>query len=603
MIIQKILFPKEECCSENLMYFRDTENIDGEKNQVVINKGESLSLETYFNAFSVGKWKKYTKISNLEIRMEIKGEVEIKVEHAIGKKNDDKMYVARTPKEKEKAMSVTWEDAGFKMERSGDEYILTVDTLYDEGIVYPVITAVSDDVVFLGGSYETIIDESKLNSIDIAYCICTFKREKELTRNVNKILDSIINNPENPLYDHAEVYISDNGHTLTNDMFSSDKIHLFENKNYGGAGGFTRTMIESVFYRTGKKFTHVILMDDDIDFDEEVLVRTYKLLQLVKDEYKEAYVGGAMMELEERYMQFEYGAKWKGLHLNSFNHEWDVRLRKSVATNDEFNPVNYTGWWYCCIPTSTITENNLPVPMFIHYDDIEYGQRNSSPDVILLNGICVWHPYGENKQPISMNYYDERNIMIAMSGSGFREDTAHIIDHLSRIVTRDVMRYKYEAAQNCFKGFEDFYKGPEYFMNLNPEDNHKELCSNNYKFEDPDGIDLSKMRSKRYEEYPKFIPQLELLCHLLPSFKKLQVVSEIDIGYGFFAKNIYFYDRGKQKGYMLTRDIKKTIACLKEYRRLVKMIREDDGKIMDRWEEAKKEYTSLQFWEKYLGLK
>ncbi len=602
MILQKILYPKPECCNDWEMYFRDLPAQENPAEGIAIAAGQSLSLETYFNAFSIGKWMLYTNLDNLSCVLKVAGDAEVKLMHAIGKKNDDEMYNARTPEEKENAMIVTWEEADAEVEKTAEGFCIRLKTLYTEGIVYPVITGTGAGATFLGGGWETEAAEEALRPVDIAYCICTFKREKEVQRNVNKIVSKIIENPDHPMYGHAEVYVSDNGNTLPADTFPCDKVHLNPNKNYGGAGGFTRAMIEAKFRREGKPFTHILLMDDDIDFDEEVLLRTYRLLQMVKDKYALAYVGGAMMELEARYMQFEYGAKWKGLHLSSFNHEWDVRLRKAVSTNDELNPVNYTGWWYCCIPAETITENNLPIPMFIHYDDIEYGARNSGHGVILLNGMCVWHPYGENKQPISMNYYDERNIMIAMSGSGFIEKKSRIIDHLSRIITRDVMRYKYEAAQICFQGFEDFYKGPSYFLSLDPEANHKRVGAANYKYETPIGIDLKKMRNRRYEEFPKYVPIAEVLCHLIPSFKDLQIVSETDIGYGFLAKRVYMYDRSKQKGYMVERSMKKTMQCLGHYFKLVKMIQNDTDRVMKEWQEAKKEFTSLAFWEKYLGL-
>ena len=38
----------------------------------------------------------------------------------------------------------------------------------------------------------------------------------------------------------------------------------------------------------------------------------------------------------------------------------------------------------------------LPIPAFIHFDDIEYGVRHSDKGVILINGICVWHPQAPN---------------------------------------------------------------------------------------------------------------------------------------------------------------------------------------------------------------
>ncbi|MCR5545727.1 MAG: glycosyltransferase, partial [Lachnospiraceae bacterium] len=445
--------------------------------------------------------------------------------------------------------------------------------------------------------------ENDLRDIRISFNICTFKREKEVEHNVRQIIDDILENPASPLYKKAEVYVSDNGQSLPLDLFGNrEDVHIFPNKNAGGAGGFTRTIIESVLKRKGEPFTHFILMDDDIQFDSEVLERTYHILRMLKDEYKDANLCGSMLELEDRYMQFEGGAYWEGVMLKSYNHEWDLREQKAVAANEAYNELNYGGWWYCCIPTSVVNEKNLPIPMFIHYDDIEYGRRLSPNGIIMMNGICVWHPYGGNKQPISMNYYDERNILIAMSGYDTYATKAKMIDHLARIITRDVMRYKYEAANTCFMGMEAFFDGPEAFMKIDPIEKHKELGTLNYKYSNPDGYDLSKMHDKEYEDYPKFIPQMEILCWLLPSFKKLRIVSEKDIGYGFFAKQVYLYDRNRKQGFLTERNFKKTVAALKRYFTLRKRIQNEfDDKIAE-WKEYKEKFTCLEYWEKYLDL-
>lgn len=609
MIIQKILHPKKDVCNEWNMYYRGIEAQDHPEEGVRIPAGEMLSLETYFNSFSIGKWVAYTRLDNLYLTLEIKGDVRIRLMHASGHKHLPEVEQARTPEEKEAAVDVAWEEAEGSVTREGNLYTIHFNRFYSKGILYVEITAAenSGGALLLGGAWETDIDVTTLNPVNIAYCICTYKREKELTRNVTKIRDRLIENPDSLLYHKASVFIADNGHTLAEDMFHNDRIRIFRNRNVGGSGGFTRTMLESVVYprQRGEELpTHIILMDDDIDLDEDILERTAVLLQMLDDAHRQSLVGGAMMELEHRNMQFENGAWWHGVILRSFNHEWDLSMRRCVAANEEINDVNYTGWWYCCIPSEKIRADNLPIPLFIHYDDIEYGQRNSGDGIILMNGICVWHPYGNNKQPIRMNYYDERNILIAMSGSGARASKWDLIDHLSKIITRDVVRYRYEAAEVSFRGIEDFYRGPEYFMRLDPIKLHTRLGKYNYTYTDPEeeDIDISEIRDRPYESYPKFIPEVELLFWLIPSFRDYVVVSEKDIAYGFGARKVYLFDRNRGQGFMVERNAAKTFHALQHYATVAKKILTETDSVMDRWEAKKPQYTSLKFWEKYLGL-
>ena len=70
MIIQPLLFPKQEVCPEQKMYYRIKE--------------DKISLETYFNAFSIGKWKKYTDLDNLYFEVESEEALQFTCVHAVG---------------------------------------------------------------------------------------------------------------------------------------------------------------------------------------------------------------------------------------------------------------------------------------------------------------------------------------------------------------------------------------------------------------------------------------------------------------------------------------------------------------------------------------
>ena len=60
MILQDILFPNVETCARSGMYFKgENTTCFMEEHYSVIEKGATLSTFTYFNGFSIGKWKKY----------------------------------------------------------------------------------------------------------------------------------------------------------------------------------------------------------------------------------------------------------------------------------------------------------------------------------------------------------------------------------------------------------------------------------------------------------------------------------------------------------------------------------------------------------------
>ena len=75
-----------------------------------------------------------------------------------------------------------------------------------------------------------------------------------------------------------KICISDNAGTLEPEKIENPEIHVVKNKNLGGVGGFTRTMLE---YLNGEeKISHVLLMDDDAIILPETIERNYLFLNI-----------------------------------------------------------------------------------------------------------------------------------------------------------------------------------------------------------------------------------------------------------------------------------------------------------------------------------
>lgn len=77
-------------------------------------------------------------------------------------------------------------------------------------------------------------------------------------------------------------------------------------------GGFTRDLIEIMTHNDELHVTHALLMDDDIVIEPESLIKTYRILTLLKEEYEDAFIGGAMLRLDKQAIQVEAGASWNG---------------------------------------------------------------------------------------------------------------------------------------------------------------------------------------------------------------------------------------------------------------------------------------------------
>ncbi|MBE5898940.1 MAG: glycosyltransferase family 2 protein [Lachnospiraceae bacterium] len=627
MVIQKLLFPREEVCNEWEMFLHSKAikkeypvritkkqfvKAEGAKlngrNKLyakrfkdggfIIPKGDAVSLQSYFNAFSIGKWRKYTFIEDLSLHLNIKGDVKVRAFNAVGKTYHEGEPTDDT-KDRYYFKKASRREIEVSTHKTKDGVTVTFPNLNYEGILYIKIEALEDAVLY-GGEY--ITNTKKENDVNLALCICTFKREEFVTRNVNQVIDGIINNKNSVMKDNVEVFVSDNGQTLPADTFKSDKVFLFPNRNVGGAGGFTRDMIEAVLYRKNNNLSHVILMDDDIILDAEVLERNYLFLKFLKSEYSKAMVGGELFELDKRYLQFEAGAAYRQVVIQSYNQMWDMRNPDAVAGNEVENPMNFNGWWYCCIPVSYVREDNLPLPVFIHRDDVEYGMRNEENGTILLNGLSVWHPQGPGKASTAMNYYDVRNDLICMCDKKDAPTASEVMNHITRGVIGNMLRYRYQVIDCIFYALEDYYKGPDYFMKLDPIENHKELARFNYDFSEPTDVDLSKIKNEKAKDLPRDIYLKSALCWLLPAKDYTRVCSLEDVGLAFRARNIYLYDKNRKEGFMATKSYKEAFRIFFKYLRIMSLIYLKHDRVTKEWASRKKDYTSLSYWEKYLEI-
>ena len=405
MILQNIIWPKKGVCTEEKLYFHanvidEDFNIDRDENHKKSNmnyvnyqriseiKGGGLSLDrfgkvafdTYFNGLSIEKWKKYTIVNQVSATVEIEGHFLITL-----------------------CSKIFLHGEVIKKELAREEFNASKKTRYslsfenaDKGMLYFEIESLEDGSVFYGGYYEDTAITEAVRQPKIGIDICTFKREKFIENNISLLNKNIFNNNNSNLKDKLEVFISDNGKTLDIDKLSNEHIHIVQNKNTGGAGGFTRGLMEILKDDNKYGITHALLMDDDIIIDTESIEKTYTILSILKDEYEDAFIGGAMLRNDKQNMQVESGASWNAGELVSNKSNLNMNVTWDCLMNEIEEYTEFNAWWYCCFPMKVVSEENLPLPIFIRGDDLEYGLRNMK-NLILMNGICVWHEPFDNK--------------------------------------------------------------------------------------------------------------------------------------------------------------------------------------------------------------
>lgn len=460
MIIQKFVIKQGEYSQ---LYYRSHGDVRILQDGMYFGQGGSMSTDTYFNSLSIEKWYRYCDIPDILLNFVFSGDFNIKVMHACFK--EDRLCSEIIIEKELRSQSATHY-----------QYVLPK---VKEGVVFYVLESKGAESVLYNAYYECV--PVKTRDVTIALNICTYKREKYLKRNLELLHKEILGNESSPVYGHLKVFITDNGQTLNTEELTDENTKVFPNPNLGGAGGFTRGLVEIAARKETDRITNVIFMDDDIEIEPEAIHRTYAMLRILKPEYKDTFIAGAMLRLDRKNIQHENGAVWDAGRCHFVNRGLDLFEFTNVVKNELDMERDYSGWWYCCVPVHIVRNDNLPIPVFIHEDDVEYSLRNAN-QVITMNGIAVWHEAVDNKRPSVNEYYDLRNMLIVNAQYCENFSAKQLKKILRDRLLNALIRYRYKDMHLIYQALEDFCKGADWLLELDAVSYHKELQSQGHSF-------------------------------------------------------------------------------------------------------------------------
>ena len=127
--------------------------------------------------------------------------------------------------------------------------------------------------------------------------------------------------------------------------------------------------------------------------------------------------------------------------------------------------MDYNGWFMCLIPAEVLQDIGLSLPVFIKWDDSEYGLRAKAAGypTVTFPGAAVWHvPWTDKNDALDwQSYFHVRNRFIAAllhspyprGGRLLRESFNHQIKHM--------VSMQYSTVELRHKALEDVLAGPE----------------------------------------------------------------------------------------------------------------------------------------------
>lgn len=595
--LQTILFPKPGICTEDTMYYRlDSQKVslNAQEEKLTFERKAMAIFDTYFNGFSIGKWKKYTNLGKVKLKLKLKGSFIVTLTYL------------------DKINAIIFDHPISAYEANSDE-VKEFDyefNCFDERGMYTFkLQALEDDSEFYGGYYFTDIADSTPDVV-LAINMCTYKLDRYIYQNVDMLNQRVFHNDNCTIKDNLYLFITDNGRTIDQDKVRSDKVHIVSQPDMGSAGGFARGMMEVLDAKDKYNITHIIMMDDDVLLDPETLERNYAFMLLIKDEYKKYVLGGAMLRLDCQYLQHESGGWFDEDGYHTLKGFFDLRNLDFVLDNciDEGAEIN--AWWYCCIPIENVSDTFLPFPLFFHRDDMEFGKRMGG-NLILLNGICLWHEAFQFKTSFWRVYYDIRNLFI-INALYFPE---YDFERAKKVIRKDFFEhlfcYHYKSCDIVLSAIEDFCRGIDWMVENDSEQFMDGIIARCYKLK-PLGQLPVTLNYDQYikgltyngeSKFKRFVRKCSLNGYLLPAKWTVSVHASYPLKYNFFrAKTVMNYDEITQTGYITEKSIPEVIRLLKRYAKVMKFAKKNYNNVRDSYFARKGEMTTKSFWKNYLKL-
>lgn len=563
-----------------------------------LDKNNFFDYTTYFNTLSLKKWKKYTFGEEFFLELYIKGKFKLSlVGHAFNTRGKIKRENIRTcyynVKEFEKIM------IKIPIEVESTVVAFQIETL--------------SNVYILDAKYTSIISNSNVNKPTITLVTTTYKKENYIKNNIDILEATIFSEPE--YKDYFQWKIIDNGHTLEEELWDDGKIEIIPNRNVGGSGGFARGIIEALIDE--RYPTHILLMDDDVKFFPDAFRRVFALLSMIRPEFKDYFISGAMLEIDERNIQHED----VGLFSNMGEHgpikpRLDMNIWDSIVRNEEYevnSEHSYAGWWFCCIPTTVARLDNLPLPLFVRGDDVEYSIRNHAK-FITMNGICIWHEGFGAKFSASLELYQvHRNDLILQAMSEDETKDIDIVRRIKWLFWEEIYKFNYKGASLLLDAVEDFLKGPDFIANLDGEKCMREKkAKDNILLPITPEIETKIDYDELYTNEPmkrlaKFVYDHSCNGQRFPKIFCKKGEGIIPYGWGYYQKKMYLKKRiyaidPINRSYVkYERNNSEYVRLRKRFNVLMKMYSNSYDEVKKSYLEKRELFVSVDFWKRYLA--
>jgi galactofuranosylgalactofuranosylrhamnosyl-N-acetylglucosaminyl-diphospho-decaprenol beta-1,5/1,6-galactofuranosyltransferase len=423
------------------------------RHRLRLDPGEDLSFGTYFNAFPAGYWRRWTVVTDVRLTVGLTGAgAAVTVYRSMANGRSQRVESATT-------------GADAKGEFTFD---LSLKPFVDGGWYWYDVVA-GEEPVEVEAVWDAEVPADRVHPGSLTIAITTMNRPdycgKLLAQlgadpGVKELLDEVL------VMEQGTQKVVDSPEFAGAQAALGDTLRVIEQGNIGGSGGYARGQFEAVRKGTA---TYVMMMDDDVICEPESIIRAVTFGDLAK---KPTIVGGHMFSIYDRSVLHSFGEivqryKFWWRSPSTVLNDWDFAARnlRSARWLHRRIDVDFNGWFMCLVPMKALQEIGLSLPLFIKWDDSEFGLRASDAGypTVTFPGAAVWHiPWTDKNDALDWQaYFHHRNRLIAAllhspypnGGSLVRESLAHSVKHL--------VAMQYSTVELRHKAIEDVFAGPE----------------------------------------------------------------------------------------------------------------------------------------------
>ena len=439
MTLQNLIFPEKGLCLEPQMFVHSHGAVahDRDLGAYWIAQDAVAKFDTYFNALSIAKWHKACNLHGLWLGLTGLGKVEVTVLHALSNNYHEVLVSA--------VIDLTLTDET-RLDLS--HYIDNAAT----GMITFEVRAIDHGVRLASARYLTQTQPNP--NLRLAIVITTFRREAQVQATARRLAHYL---ERAEFGAQMDCFIIDNGDSAQIDPHP--KIRCFPNANLGGAGGFTRGLLQA----TADGCSHVVFMDDDAAIPTEALHRTFAFLALAKDD--RAAIAGALINTTERALMAENGAVlnhkcnalFRGTDLRNFGAVFHMEQKSALVRP----PKLYGGWWFFAFPIAHV--RTFPFPFFVRGDDVNFSLANDFL-ITTLNGVVAFADSFVDKETPLNWYLDLRSHMVHhLALETMATSRCRLIAIPLAFVRRNIVKFQYETIEAVLLAWGDVLKGPDYF--------------------------------------------------------------------------------------------------------------------------------------------